>query len=93
MKASSPLPSTSYFSPWLLLLLLPPLPLPPLPLPPLCVAQSLSLIPCVARDPSGAALVASTPMVAELSLPLLSSHLLPLAPLPSNLNSLSRFFS
>ncbi|RYQ78932.1 hypothetical protein Ahy_Scaffold8g108403 isoform J [Arachis hypogaea] len=86
--------STSYFiSPWLLLLLLPPLPLPPLPLSPLCRTISLSIIPCVARDPSAAALVASTPIVAELSLPLLSSHLLPLAPLPSNLNSLSQFFS
>ncbi|QHN99624.1 ABC transporter D family member [Arachis hypogaea] len=58
-----------------------------------CVAQSLSVIPCVARDPSTAALVASTPIVAELSLPPLSSHLLPLAPLPSNLNSLPQFFS
>ncbi|QHO28577.1 ABC transporter D family member [Arachis hypogaea] len=58
-----------------------------------CIAQSLSVIPCVTRDPSAAALVASTPIVAELSLPLLSSHLLLLAPLPSNLNSLSQFFS
>ncbi|KAL4299980.1 hypothetical protein AHAS_Ahas17G0155100 [Arachis hypogaea] len=38
MKASSPLRSTSYFSLWLLLLLLPPL---SLPLPPLCRTISL----------------------------------------------------
>ncbi|RYR03141.1 hypothetical protein Ahy_B06g081981 isoform A [Arachis hypogaea] len=56
-----------------------------------CVAQSLSVIPCITRDPSAATLVASTPIVTELSLPPLSSHLLPLTHLPSNLNSLSQF--
>ncbi|QHN82976.1 uncharacterized protein DS421_20g700570 [Arachis hypogaea] len=50
-----------------------------------CIAQSLCHPLRPTRSPAAA-------LVAELSLPTLSSHLLPLAPLPSNLNSLSQFF-
>ncbi|RYR40400.1 hypothetical protein Ahy_A09g046155 isoform B [Arachis hypogaea] len=56
-------------------------------------SHNLSLSSLASRDPSAAALVASTPIIAELSLPPVSLHLLPLTLLPSNLNPLSQFFS